>query len=421
MSDFIRAIQDGKKLCDTIFAITEFCETLSAEDLADAENVIETLQNEVGDDFQKMTLEERIIFVNKMHMAYLYLHGRASQLAADELDAEVSSLNNQANIALRLKMLCASHIINTGCMYEVDQFEGYLERAYEQIARRFSEAYFPEDLKTFSSHLINKGDERYLQPFTYAQEKLRDALRKVSRVSGMMRYVRGDAERITTVCTRYSKINIPCLDKRLDDIQESNLSEEEKLRQMEQAVLSIYWQVRKDQGRRDSRLANALEKFLKKEMHIEQKYGWLARVRHKLDSFSETAINLNGIQEANNDMDFQSMLRRLEICFNPSHLKTKKNAVIDDIMREMRLLERSRMQDEEKVEKMELFLAKKYFDVQKNMAGFNFKLWKKQSNLADALKEFMKEEFGKNTKGMKNLLKKIEAEQAEEGMRLSSF
>lgn len=424
MSDLVKAIQEGKKLRETVFVITKFCDSLSPEDLADAEKVIAAITEEVDDAFLEMTEEERIIFVNKMHMAYLYFNGRANQLLTAEFNEEVSLLNNKSNIAARLKMLCSTHIINTACMQEVNEFEEYLERVYENIADRFAEFFFPEDLEVFPSHYVHKEEEkRYLQPFAYAQKKLEAVIREAEKVSGLMRYVYGDADGNNfkrTVCTRYSKINILSLNERIESISKSHLSEQEKLRQLEQAVLSTYWQVRKDQGRRDSRLANKLERFLKKELHIEERYGWLASVPHDLSVLSETPINLNQIHEANAS-DFQSRLRKLEICFNPSHLKTKKHAVINDIMQEMAKLTKSRIKDEEKVDKMELFLTRKYFYVQENMASFNLRFFRRQSNLADALKKFMREEFARNTKGMENLVKRNEAELFEEGEKLSSF
>ena len=185
-------------------------------------------------------------------------------------------------------------------------------------------------------------------------KKLHVILYEMRNKSGLMKYINGDDDS-GKVKTKKGK-RILCLNNRLDEIYKSELSVSQKMEAMEQAVLDIYLQVREDQGWRDSKLANALEDFLKSKdgLNIEEKYE--IKIPHKIMEQESKLDELGNLEK-----EFSKLSTHLDT----SHLTTKRKKKRDHLLSRLNNLNsNSNMTDHEKIHAMQVVLSETWDEVQ---------------------------------------------------------
>jgi len=409
-------IRDSLTLGDTVSMLYQFVKDLTSSQFKDTDAVNHIVENNFSNDIANMNASEKWIIINKMHMVLIYLQSKQNQLDElmptkdysweDKHEIEQDYLFMQ-QIAQAIKVQCIGSIINDH--YEYNKLENDLEKTHASFKKKTeSESLKQQDINNIYYYIKNNKEKVYTQPFTLAREKLNTILKKTSKVSGLMHYIYGEDNR-GFVKTKEG-LEVASLQKRLDDIENGKESEKEKLIKMEQAVLDIYWHVRQNRGVLPSQLGNALEGFLKNELELEKKYGYLAKVPHDVRGMAREAFQLNKIKKVQGH-SIEKELEQLYVLLSRDHLKTNRKNSITELKIEIDLIvSNENLSENEKENKMKLAICKKYMTVQNSA---NHRWFFHQSNLADALKEYMKQVYGMDVAKIKKYIENNESKNIE--------
>ncbi len=236
-------------------------------------------------------------------------------------------------------------------------------------------------------------------PFTSARQRFEAFLLNFQNKSRMMHYIYGDAN--GEVKTKGGQ-PITALLPQLEEIAKGVGTEEEKVKLMDQAVLNKYYQVRKAQGNFDSRLGDALEKYLNSPLglNIPLKYG--IPIPHQITK-SDVAPAMISVLKKPEKMylllttdqekdSFAEKFKKLIIQLSPEQLKTNRREMINNLIRDLENLEEGNKYI------MQRKIAETYVLVRDEAKGKIF-----GSNLATALEKFAENEFDMSKKKMEKL------------------
>lgn len=370
----------------------------------------EELQEEVeklNDDFRKLSADTLTMLINKLMMAWHYLYGFTNQL--DDYINAVEATANAAVIVeiLGKQLLEARRILGLAFTLQSQVAEklengndcsNQIDSIYTQTyKKRFCEKIIlPDDLASIPSQIDIEKEQ-----YNLSIRNLSTVLKNVGQVSGMMRYIHGDENR--NVKSKDGK-TIESLSKRLADIETAEISWSEKQERLENAVWEMAWLVRKDQGFRDSRLANVLEDFINADNGLGLQKKYRITFPHNVKNYLKP-LDLQKIRENQGDKP-ENILARMKLRLDLSYLKTKKGTSIADLMYSLENSCENKVEDEkEKVEQIVYEISEAWQNVQKVADN---KLFFKQSNYADELKALMKDEFNLSVQKTKHLQPKHE-------------
>ena len=168
----------------------------------------------------------------------------------------------------------------------------------------------------------------------------------------------------------------------MDEILVKNISEEERLQIMEQALVDTYFVLRKNQGYRNSRLANGLETFIngKDGLNLGEKYHGLGKVAHNVKGLT-APVKLTEVRKYQGD-ELEDIIKRLTIALDDRHVKTKKGELIKTLLNDLKDNENNALFD---VNEMKKIISMAYFSIPEAATLKTFR----QSNYADVLRKFM--------------------------------
>lgn len=383
----------------TVFEILHiFSQQQNPEQMKDTDEISTLINESMGNDIFNMNEKERLEMANKMRMLQIYLD---QQLMTNQ----TRDLSNTLAIAKAIESKCMEYIINVQSMYEVDNFENYLDDIYGS---------FRENIKTLNLNKLNEtkftlkhaNEEKnklYTQPFDLICEKLQDHLRNVKKVSGLMHFIYGDRGNEDFSATTADGKEFASLKKRKREIEKSNLTQQEKAMQMEQAILDIYWHIRKNQGFISSRLGNELENFINSEngLNLKKKYGYLATVPHNVKGLADQAFKLEDIKNAAGD-EIKHDVMQLKIRLSNTHLKTDRRVMKSNLLQKVEAISDAKDLDAfQKERQIKLAICQTYLEAQ---AKADKQWFFHHEPLADALKDYLKNKYGMDVGKIKKLV-----------------
>ncbi len=452
----------------------------------------------ISNTFESFNAEGKNRLIFHCYLADKYLYARQSRLdeerelliQGNESAVEINKLTDEINTCNILRSFLVT--MNNYIYKTLNGSEELDPSMLNDLVRTIEEP-IKEKSKYFSelADSQTKVGEKYLlsfalddfnkifgQPtFITRVNQLFEIFDKMSNISGMMRYAYNTGKNFKT---NHGKYFSP-LHTQLIEINKKDISLQEKLKQLEQAVLDTYWQIRKNQGLLSSKLGDALEAFIlsKDGLGLPYKYGKIGMVPHVIDD--ETVPDLSDIRKAqgqdfslkveeffdqrgitlNNYMDraklkfnpqenlnpvattpeeqaririilldlakktsanakalypllnphavkmartqfpFTCAYQTLNIQLSPSHLKTKRTETIKKLMDELETIRLSdNLDPNAKRDALMTAVTKTYRHVRDT--AHSQRWFSSQSNLADALAKFMKEEFNISKKEMSN-------------------
>lgn len=430
------------------------------------------------------------------HSEYLDNLARELKKSASQDQARILALDNQAiklrnvlNIPVLIQNMAIDklnldHTSYSALMDRIDNKYQHYKGMTQRLVQNDITAKELRDIK-----ISRANDNTYISMFHYSQLQTWMRLDKFlpsARKSRLLKYIYGESDsgRVRTK----NGTEIDCLMKRIDAVYLEDLPEDKKLRRMEQAVLDMYWQVRKDQGFFDSRLADALEAYLNspRGSNLPHKYGIPGVVPHEVRRFSQPpdlAVirqnqredfggqllkyfktqkafskycvdrklmfnqddqidlrTMNDEQKARarviafdlmrrdkkakpvllplfssevlrqdrKNHEFIRLYQKLKVALHQENLKTKRHKLIDDLMGDMEEIRKGEYllydchTDAEKISAMQRVISEQYFAIR--ATAKSEKWFGSQSNLADALADFMKQYFDISKKEMQKLV-----------------
>ncbi len=386
------------------------------------DDMTELLDKKINTMIKELKKNEIKDLLDRAYMAYIFYYECIDKIDKQILELEKDKKMNEEQIKnlnhekdkLSLKLSAAFTIV--AFANKDNKSDESLNKTFKNFRELVKKT---EDIKKL--YAINletqiKNDQRLRikdTPFDYAVDRLFSFIDTYANKSGMIsRYIMGDANSKSNENTHM--IGELALMPTLENIRDGNGSEEDKLRLMEQAVIDIYWQVRKDQGSRDSRLANALEKFLNSPLglNLPIKYGIVIphQVHVTTQKINIDTDALEKIAKPDNMLlllttkqvigSFAQKYKELIAQLSPESLKTNRQKEIRDLLIILEPLLKEK--DEHKSENtMKETIIETYLSVKLD-AEAKGRLFG-QSNLATTLKKFLKNEFGMNKEEINNL------------------
>lgn len=299
--------------------ISEVSESFEALDIPQKSSVTDQIIGQINKEIsirQKNKKINRAYEINKAYIASMYFYELYNQvddyviLKRKKIQKMMTIaklyLSSYINDLLRIKDISPETHIK-----EYTRVERQLNDRYIYFQRYLREAptyqAFKENverIKFFNmSYLSSSFFKKSFYPFTYACHKIQEFLSMARKESKLMRYIDGDENGKVKTKTG---IEVQALGPEIEEIAIEPGTEQEKLFKMEQAVLNMYFQIRKDQGWFDSCLANALEHFLisPEGLNLFYKYGPSCVIPHAVKADNNTP-NLSQIKHKQDHLGHQ--------------------------------------------------------------------------------------------------------------------